>query len=358
MNDIDFERELKQRLNHEIDTELSARRTPPPFEIPSRAQRIRPWLIPLAAAAAVVAVVGGTAGATHLLSQHDSVAPASPGPVSSHNGVPSSSPTGPASGSSYTSTPASPPSASRSRTTTAVPVTKLGSFDIAVPPGWVVRDWSQYLGRNEFADHEARWCLSPASTLAKPDACPVELTEPGSVGQQLDANYPGGQLSNPEYCGPGKDGGASTTLRRVPLGDRTADHVVFEEDCTDGTVFHQEQYLLPFAPTLILYAAVSSAELSTGMAYTVTNSRAPARSSALPLYLRGTVTAMTATASGHRVTIEASQYPGRGSADDPQPASLTVDIDVPVMGPPLAVGRALAVDTDGTTVTVADVTGT
>lgn len=350
MNDL--ETKLKQNLNRSVDAQLGARRTPPPFQPPlvhalsgSPAPRpgrrgIRPWLAPVAAAACVVAVVAGTVGATKLLSQRHAAPPASPGTTTAP---------GP-SGSAATSDSASPPVTGSNLPLT---LTKVGSVEVALPTNWVVGDWSQYQHTNSGLGTPV-WCLTPSSAPVVHHACPVELSEPGSTSYQLDSSFPGGRPGW-EFCGPGGSRGGSVVLDRTMFGYRTADHVLFEEDCADGRKFHQEQYMLPFGPTVILYAGAATPELSAGMSFIALHSRAPLRTTVLPLYYEGSVRAVTATAAGHRITIDGIRYPGTGVPNDLQPASLTVDIDIQVSGSKLVVGMDLRVLTDGSKVTRADV---
>ena len=114
------------------------------------------WLLPLAVAACVVALVVGTVSATQLLATHRH------GPRPG-NSVPGTS-TPPASNSgTSTVAPAPPVTAGPTRSVTpAGPVVQLGGATLHLPLGWVARDYRGYLTKGVSTLEAQAWCLTPA----------------------------------------------------------------------------------------------------------------------------------------------------------------------------------------------------
>jgi len=113
--------------------------------------------------------------------------------------------------------------------------------------------------------------------------------------------------------------------------------------------------MLPYGPTMVLFAQTPTGELSNGMSFMAEKAHGPARVSPLPVYYQGTIAAVAPLGSGHTMTVTGTSHPGLGAAADPIPASLKVDFQVPPIGGTLAIGKQVEVSTDGSQVTLVQV---
>lgn len=311
MNDTEFEQLLKQRLNQAVDAELGSPRTAPPFKIPPVQHRIRPWLLPLLAAAAVVAVVAGTLGATHALSRKQLTPPASPGPAVSISVAPSPTP-------ATSSPPRHPdtghPTTVARSTPPAVSLTTLGNAQLALPPGWVARDFHQYLNANSGLVLAGQaWCLTPADIAAstKFEACPLEFLELPLVDKdEVDPAYQGASPSNPEYCTPGRTTDYQHTTGLAEFGGRKAVHYTWGVTCSDTGARHtQEQYVIPTGPGFVFYSGQPADSIGPPLSYLAAHSKLPAASNALPFCDGGTVLSVTKVPGSYRVRIARDLLP-------------------------------------------------
>jgi hypothetical protein len=325
MNDIDdFERELARSLNRSVDERLGPRRPAPPFPQasgrPASVQRAKRWLLPLAAAACVIAVVGGTVGVTQLRSVHRGT----PG-----NSRPTS--TSPAPGST---------------------VVRLGDATLRLPSGWVARevaDPRQY-GSSVYS---REWCLAPAESAAQPHAdCPLQFGSAAvasSSGIPVNLNVPlGTRLGGNQSPCPvsGFLGQSGWTLGR--FGSRHVYDRQWHGHCADGSPLWIEQYVVNTAPAYLLFSDQMNPELHAAMTEITQNASLPAQAGSLLLYDTGTVRSVTRQPNGYLMTIapiDRIENEWRPSDEDPR--------SYPI-GPNAlkyaAVGTNVGVSTDGTKV--------
>ncbi|HEX2902556.1 MAG TPA: hypothetical protein VHO01_03795 [Jatrophihabitans sp.] len=351
MNDIDFENELKQKLNRSIDAEVGPRRQPPAFQIPETQHRIRPWLVPLAAAAAVVVVVAGTASATHLLSQKHSTAPATPGPSLSVPPSPTTTPSisRPAPSSSHTaaSTSAKPPS---------IQLTPVGNAQLALPNGWVARDFRQYLPPNQNPVLSGQsWCLTPSDVAPSTafEACPIEFIELPLIDKDnLDPSFQGASPSNPEYCGHVTAQDITHTAGVALFGGRTAIHDTWGRTCPDTGVRHeQEQYVIPTGPGYVFFSGKPASSIQPALEFIGAHSQLSKASNAIPYYDAGTVQSITQVPGSYRVVLQRDVLPVEDAGVDSGPAQSTYYVPLTIDQSELLqlkVGNKISVYTDGT----------
>lgn len=354
MNDIDhFEDGLERILNGGVDTQLGAQRQPPAF-LPRRggSRDARPWLIPLAAAACVVAVAVGTVSATHVLSEHHSVQPASPSPSVS---APAPSPSASASPRTSASSTAAL-SAGGSAAAQPVTVTLAGAV-LRLPHGWVARDFQQYLpGSMSTLDAQA-WCLTPASTPVGTGRydCPLMFgtIAAGAARNPVDVDTEGGYSSNPDYCGASNYLGITVQSSDVDFGGRLSDHRRWVHNCKDGDVYRIEQYVVASGPGFVLISEKANDAMSATMAGIVAHATLPAQTSAVRYYDHGYVRSVTQVSGGARISIDRVVLATGGVVNN-NPATYDYLIPAAVLssknGPP-RVGSLVSVFTDGSRIT-------
>jgi hypothetical protein len=357
MNDIDnFERELARLLNRSVDERLGTRRPAPPFlpasGRPASIQRAKRWLLPLAAAACVIAVVGGTMSATQLLTAHrhgptpgNSVPDVST-PPASDSGAPSSTPPTVAPAPAISTGPG--PSATPSSQTV-----QLGGATLHLPAGWVARDYQQYL-RPGLTLPTPAWCLTPADQPASTAqfSCPVEFDTfaDKAAGNRIDVDTEGGYASDPHYCPPaGATRSYSVRSADVPFGGRVADFRRFDIGCPDGKQWRIEQYVVASGPGYILWSEIVDDRISAVMAQLVAGATLPAQTSAVRYYDHGYVRSITPAAGGAQIAID-RVVPGPAGPVNNNPK--TYDYFVPQSAKPdgLHVGELITLFTDGSQV--------
>lgn len=281
----DFENDVKRLLNEQVDARLGPRRTPPPFAVPTAADRARrrwfgadraPWVVPLLAAACVAAVVGGSIGVSGVLADNH---PAPPG----------------------NSKPAPPPHTTTEPNHLIYTTYALGGATLAVPDGWTVRsDTGDAAGQI--------WCLNPQ---ANQDACTIAFRTlvqpaPGAPGgaTYLDVDRKGIGIGDPpQFCG-------SAALRYdEQTGDRTfggrmADWRRWSGTCPHGLMFAMEQYVVATNPAYALLAAPANAQTHAAMTEIVEYSQLPRQSDPLRLMDRGIVRSAKSGPNGVTLTID------------------------------------------------------
>lgn len=308
MND-DFEERIAAALNAHVDHELGERRPAPAFEPPARrAARPRPrrapWMLPLVAAASVVAVVAGSVGASQLLA--DDGPAAHPSPVVSGSRTPSPStsavPTSvPPSTATRTSVSLGTPQVSHphrqshshsSASTVSSPpppptptVATLGGAQIWLPAGW----------RATRSAGERAWCLDAAT--APSGSCAVRFERIASLrpGDYFDVDKIGlGRGTQVELCT--NHPRERTDVRE--FGGRPAEYRQIRTDC--GQTF--TQYVVATNPIYALSG--TSSEVVGTMASIAGRSTLPGQTDPLRVFDRGYLRSYVSTPEGEKVTID------------------------------------------------------
>jgi hypothetical protein len=275
----DFESRLQTLLNERVDAQLGPRRTPPVF-IP-RPDGRKPWLLPLLAAAAVIAVVAGSVAAVRLTDSHPGPAPATRPPSVTHTPGPTFAP-------------------DRSGTVTT------GGVTITLPPGWVLRDYHRYLGPGMAIGFQGEWCLTPRSTVPKVDGCPVRLERLAAKTAGLAPDIQGGILSNPHFCYPLKGRPRETFQAETrQFGGRAAEWRRWTIACANSTKRYViEQYVVTSGPPYILFAPNAGPAEHDAMTSIVHSATLPARTSTLELADEGYLRTISHHADGVHITID------------------------------------------------------
>jgi hypothetical protein len=320
-------------------------------------------MLPLVAAASVVAVVAGSVGASQLLA--DDGPAAHPSPVVSGSRTPSPSPSAvppsvPPSTATRTSravnrstTGSPPPSHAKSVRPTGRAVT-LGAATINLPVGWVARDLRQYYqgGSPVFVG----WCLTAASTAVVANQCPLRLYAVDPHGNPLDVDLEGGLAANPEYCGQG----ASAVQEQYgdrSFGGRAADWRLWVQHCrASGLTWHIEQYVVPTVPGYILFSDHADAAVHAGMNHIVASSVLPPQTATVRLADRGYVRSIERLSGSRvRITLDRIVQLWGGKVSNVNPATYPYTVPAAVWrdgtrNRPIKVGSLVIVQSDGTRV--------
>jgi hypothetical protein len=320
----DFEDRIAAALNAHVDRELGERRTPPPFEAPApnaarRRPRRAPWMLPLVAAASVVAVVAGTVGATQLVA--DDGPATHPSPLVSGSVSPSADPSADPSAapSSAVSTPNSPaPSAtpnsshstahSQSHSTpppSGTTVTLDGSR-IVLPPGWRAR----YLGINAAATGpEPSWCIDRSRSPSS--ACAINLARLGDTPKVngrpgLDVDVEGAGTGNPpQYLCGAKAATKAESYADRSFGGRAADWRRWDRHCSvTGRSYHSEQWVVATEPGWIMSSDTADPSTSAAMVYIAQNSQLTAQTRPLRMMDRGIVRSAHRSSGDMRIQLD------------------------------------------------------
>jgi hypothetical protein len=281
----DFDTKIKNLLNEHVDERTGPRRAAPAFDPsrtadPSARSRSRgrsPWLFPLVAAAAVIAVAAGTVGVSRLAADN-------------HDG-PANSPT--------SSAPA--------------PIKKSGPVlagaSIALPKGWVARPYERYLPppvEGQLADPDPGWCLTPATTPVKIGGCPVWFRQFRLTHQNLmNVDSRGGSNGNPaQVCVPGHVTHSTDQVGEPTFGGRAAEYRRWTYDCSSGKPFLAEQYVVPTLPAYVLLSEAASPAVHRAMSEIAAASSLPPATSGLRLSDFGYVRQIKVVATGIRITLD------------------------------------------------------
>ena len=342
----DFEKTLKSKLNEQIDAELGRQVPAPPFTPTSTTTAARRsakrWTLPLLAAACVLVVAGGTAGAVHLLGENKhTVAP-------------------PATNAPTPKTSTSPSPADPSRT-----VVQLAGAAISLPRGWEARDYNQYLQDGSAYIYKQAWCLAPKSTPVvlqgngHPDNCTLVLGTIADNGNPIDVDIEGGYSADPHPCGqPTRPVSEEQSGDRV-LGGRSADWRRFRWDCQSGTKQY-EQYVVATRPGFILISVDANAAMHDVMTGIAANSQLPAETSPLRYMDRGYLRSAQAMADGEHITLDRAVWREDGGVTNTDPAVYEYTIPTKLwdqadssgnVGKPPAVGSLVYLQSNGTRIT-------
>ena len=311
-------------------------------ELPRRRSRTT-WMI-LAAAACVVGVL--VAVAVIALPGGSKTPPAQPAPAPS----PTATPTHPAPTRSVSPSAVVPPAS-----TPPANVVSVGGARLTLPEGWVAEAIVPP-AHSQLA--MPTWCLMPQSGPSPSSRDDATCTISVSTGQMpstalgLSVDTPGGFLSNPEFCGPGRE--ATSVLLDYSdtyLGTRPADYRRWLFVCKDGTQWPIEQYVADNAPAYLLYSAHATAGVHEIMAQIAKTAQLPAISAPLRLSEFGIVRGVTKTGSGYHLLIDrvVQGIPGLIN-NNPQTYAYDVPASV-VLGKAPTVGSLVALATNGNDVT-------
>ena len=304
-----------------------------------RERRVQRWMLPLAAAAAVLVIASGVT-LVNQASQGTGPAGPSPSPLPSVSTRPTSPP--PVSS-------AIPPSTSRGSASQPGALTQrvtLGTATLSIPQGWVARpakspkDWPT-------------WCLEPSRTPVTPTTCLVMFREvPDSwTGEALDPTIAGGMSSNPQYCGTGASQPKPGLLEYGdrPFGGRPADYRRWQYDCANGTTYRIEQYVVATGPGYILFSEHAESQVHDVMTTIATTASVPAQSAPVRYADTGIVRSVTHESDGYHITLDRVITAGRTPVND-NPATypyVIPDAIASQMNPALAVGDLIFIATDG-----------
>jgi hypothetical protein len=335
----EFESKVKRLLSQNVDAELGPRRPAPQlnFATPGRL-RVRPWLVPLLAAAGVAAAIAAIAVPAHLVADRPSGGLDVGRPIA---------PTTSAAAPWETSDPNAPPTPWPKP---GGPVVDLDGARLQLPIGWVARevpDPNQYYGGNVFS---REWCLAPAGSADPPrSGCPLQF---GSIAPLVNGKVPLANLEarpcpyKPELA----TGGGQGSVR---FGQRDAFHREWGGgECSDGTTrinpWWIREYLVDTAPGYVLISNQMTPLLDAAWNEINDHASLPAQTAPLLLYDTGVVRTVTHQSDGYLMTI-ASIFTEGGW---PYPGA-TVNRSYLIRGADLkyaAVGARVVVTTDGTKV--------
>jgi hypothetical protein len=289
-----YENNLKKTHNNRVDEDAN----PHAFDA-FRSAKLRSggagssrWLIPLMAAAAMVAAPIGASAAVNTTSATHRVAPAAPRPAQK----------------------ATPKSSTTSTTTLATHrpvVVKLGGASLTLPFGWVARNYSLYQQAGEGTLAARQWCLTPSQLPAstKLGACPLTLGTIDRTANRnpVDVDTEGGWSSNPSACSEGVY--PTGTRFSEATGDRTfggraADWRRWTYTCANGTQHLVEQYVVASGPGFILASDQASTKVHDAMTEITTHSTLPPRTSALRYMDRGYIRSIKRTSAGVQIRLD------------------------------------------------------
>lgn len=351
----DFESTIKQLLNDTVDATLGPRRPAPPLDVTaSRRRGIRPWLVPLVAAAGVAAAIATIVVPGQLVADRPAggsngglIAPQShSAPPQSHSAPPQSNAAAPP---TETFDPSAPPPSPLPPASTAV---DLGGARLRLPVGWVAREVAD---PNQYGSsvYSREWCLAPASSAGPPRAdCQLQFGPVAPVttsGVPVNSSVPlgtpagGKQLSCPAAVFWQQMGGGF-----IHLGQRPGIESDFTGSCPDGSTPSVMQYVVDTAPGYVLFANQQlTPELTAVMFEIARYASLPAQNAPLLLYDIGTVKAVTRQSDRYLMTIA----PVVRVAGEWEPAGEARSY---LIGPAdlkyATVGTQVAVTTDGTKV--------
>ncbi|MFN8084814.1 MAG: hypothetical protein U0Q14_11355 [Dermatophilaceae bacterium] len=262
--DDPVEARLRAALAGKATHDIPSSRPRPPIEWPDAAQtgRRRPsWLLPLAAAASIAAVVAGVVIAQSA-GRHTA-----------------------------------PTSAATATGAGRTPVVQLPGVELSLPQGWTVKEYPASAGSSPIGTVV---CVGPGAQ------CPVELAALDPTANPVDIELEGGYLSNPQYCDPSVDGNTRTltAYSTVAIGGRSAEYRAWTHACADGTVHHVAQYVVPTPGGYILWSEHADAAITAAMKSIIAESVLPAaKAGGIRLYDQGIVQSMVASGDGFDVTI-------------------------------------------------------
>jgi hypothetical protein len=338
----DFENQLKTLLNERVDAKIGTRDVPrfaPPGNVRplGSARRRAPWVLPLLAAACVAAIVGGSVGAAHLLSEKHA------------------KPIGPAT----KAVPAPRPTPTPSTTTSLKPdrsggVTLDGAA-LPLPAGWVARDYKRYeptpgVGQTYPADEG--WCLTPASTPVKVGGCPIwfrAFTQSSSQqGPLMDVDERGGNYGDAhQVCIPSGTTHYDLQAGEIPFGGRMADYRHWRYDCASGPAFVAEQYVVATRPAFIIFSEHVDTTVHQVLSNLAAHASLPPSATTLRYEDYGYVRSIKPEADGVHVSIDRTVRDVAANSDH-----TTYDYVLPnriyaAAAKDLKVGKLAQVETDG-----------
>lgn len=334
-----LETRLRAALRAQATQSVPDPRYPPLIEWPESATRRAPrppWLMPLVAAASVVAITAGivamqTWGRTGAQAPAASTAPSV---------APTSPPSAPSASTLPTGTSASTPA------TTAVH--QLLGVRVALPTGWVVKDLVLPGGSSPIG---TTVCLGPGVE------CVVTLARLEPTRNPVDVETEGGYLSNPAYCD-AADGPQKRVLNEaadVALGGRTADYRFWTWTCGDRKVHDIAQYVVAAPVGYILSSEKADAGTRAAMTFIAANSvLPPAEPGGVRLYDQGLVRSIVAAGDGYDLSIDRTVGSSVNEWTNSNPATYAYHLStsaLPQGAPVPAKGSPVQLFSDGVKVT-------
>ena len=358
MSEQDFERELRADLARTGQAIMPRPDAADAAITAARAQVAPPtgrptikWPLPLAAAAAVVALTIGVAVAANS-GHHAGPAHPTVTPTVTPTGTPTPTP-------SQAPTPTHTPSPTHSATATAThsgpPASTKQVFAFSasfrIPDNWVARPGVLPPG----ASYDLpTYCIQPATTPVNSTACLIMFQSISSnANVAIDPNIASGTASNPEFCfGTGNRGtGKLADYTDRTFGSRTADYRHWLYNCGNGTSYDVQQYVVDTGPGFILYSEHASGLTGQVMTTIAQTAVLPAQTATLRYGEWGTVRSVSHGVDGETITIQRAvvdgftilhRYPGTDSYFVPATA---------LEGSPITVGTLIYVITNGSRVT-------
>jgi hypothetical protein len=345
-----LETRLRAALQAQATQDVPDTRYPPTIEWPEtparRAPRAPrpPWLMPLVAAASVVAITAGVV-ATQTWGRTGAQVPAATTGVASD---PTPSPVG---------SPAPSNPAESSGTAKASPAgwtigqaPGLPGVQLAIPPTWTVRPFSRETGGSPIG---SQLCVGGGTD------CPIKVITLDPAEARISIEIEGGVLANPEYCD-AADGRFTRGLkdaREVTFGGRPADYRHWVWTCADRSVHEIAQYAVVNPVGYLLYSESANADVRGVMADIAAATTLPPATAPLRLYDQGRATSVTRVDGGWRIDLQRS-VGGHGTEWTwpavPTTTYVIAESLLPPAGsgfaPETALRTALTLSTDGTKV--------
>lgn len=296
-----IETRLRAALQAQATTDVPDSRFPPPIEWPETTARRAPrppWLMPLAAAASVVAITAGIV-ATQTWGRSGAQAPAATTGVTT--GATSSAPTSTPATSAPATTAAGSGTAKASVSgMQSVQAPGLPGVTLAIPPNWTTSPLSREASSPVIG---AKLCVGGAN------GCPIEVVKLDPAEAQVDIELEGGLLSNPQYCD-AADGSSKRVLkdaRVATVGGRPADYRYWVWTCGNGAVHEIAQYAVAAPEGYLLFSESANADMRAVMADIAANTTLPAaRAGGLRFYDQGRAKTVTAVSGGWSIELQRS----------------------------------------------------
>ena len=326
-----IETRLRAALQAQATTDVPDTRFPPPIEWPETTARRAPrppWLMPLAAAASVVAITAGIV-ATQTWGRSGAQAPAATTGVTTgvSTGASSSAPTSAPATSAPATTVASSGTAKASVSgMQTVQAPGLPGVTLAIPPNWTTSPFSREASSPVIG---AKLCVGGAN------GCPIEVIKLDPAEARINIEFEGGILSDPAYCD-AADGPFTRVLKDARVdtfGGRPADYRYWVWTCGNGAVHEIAQYAVAAPAGYVLFSESANADMRAVMSDIAAESTLPAaRAGGVRLCDQGAVKSVTPTSGG--LTIELQRSVGSHNSQWTWPSTSTYRYFIPTAAIP------------------------
>ena len=273
------ETRLRLALQAQATRDVPEQRPVPPIDwsgaaaSPVGRPRPRPrWIVPLAAAAAVVAITAGLVVA-QTWGKTGAQAPAATPSVSS------------------TTTSANPTSSGSVSSTAQIP-----GVDLAVPTGWIAKPILM----------EATNRVRGATLCRAVDDCPITILALDPIAMRLDFSGTSPFESTPALCG-GSDAGRAMLkeAKEATFGGRGADYRYWVLTCTDGRAYEVAKYIVPSPDAYLVSSESADSATRAVLADIADHSTLPAaQPGGLRLYDQGRVRSVTQVPGGWSIELQ------------------------------------------------------